>query len=122
MDGPQYTCPCCGYLVFDEAPGSYQICPICFWEDDPVQVIDPWFPGGANKPSLAEAQETYARIGAMDPRFTNDVRGIQPSDARDSTWRQVMSSDRAHVRTPASLSDEEYRDLDVWYYWRRVVV
>jgi len=31
-----YPCPCCGYLVFTEPPGSYDICSICFWEDDPV--------------------------------------------------------------------------------------
>lgn len=23
-----YPCPCCGYLVFEEGPGSYDICPI----------------------------------------------------------------------------------------------
>ncbi|WP_248129036.1 CPCC family cysteine-rich protein [Pseudomonas sp. W2Aug9] len=26
-----FTCPCCGYAVFEEHPGSYDICPICFW-------------------------------------------------------------------------------------------
>jgi hypothetical protein len=25
----QYPCPCCGFLVFDEEPGSFSICPIC---------------------------------------------------------------------------------------------
>jgi hypothetical protein len=122
MDRPPYTCPCCGYLVFDEAPGSYEICPICFWEDDPVQIMDPWLPGGANKPNLVDAQESYARTGAMDPRFMKDVRSVQPSDTRDGTWRRVMPSDKMHVRTPASLSDDEYRNLNVWYYWSRVAI
>ena len=31
-------CPCCGYLVFDEPVGSFDICPICDWEDDDVQL------------------------------------------------------------------------------------
>jgi rubrerythrin len=34
----KYPCPGCGYLVFDEPPGSYEICPICFWEDDLAQL------------------------------------------------------------------------------------
>ena len=40
------TCACCGYQTI-EAKGDYEICPICFWEDDPVQEADPWFEGGA---------------------------------------------------------------------------
>jgi len=35
---PMYPCPCCGYVVFDEPPGSYAIRPICFWEDDLAQL------------------------------------------------------------------------------------
>ncbi|MBE1878479.1 CPCC family cysteine-rich protein [Myceligenerans pegani] len=30
--------PCCGHLVFDEPPGSYEICGSCFWEDDAIQL------------------------------------------------------------------------------------
>jgi hypothetical protein len=122
MAKPRYTCPCCGYLAFKEMPGSYEICHVCFWEDDPVQLMDPWFAGGANRPNLVEAQQAYARIGAMEARFTKNVRGIQPSDERDATWRLVAPSDREHVRTPASLSEEEYRRIDAWYYWRRDAV
>ncbi|NIP43329.1 MAG: hypothetical protein GWN61_14025, partial [candidate division Zixibacteria bacterium] len=33
-----YTCPCCGYRTLDDPPGSYDICGICFWEDDTVQL------------------------------------------------------------------------------------
>jgi len=28
-----YSCPCCGYLTLPER-GAYDICPVCFWEDD----------------------------------------------------------------------------------------
>ncbi len=49
----KYTCPCCGYRTLDEEPpGTYDICEICFWEDDPVQFVDPDYEGGANTPSL----------------------------------------------------------------------
>ncbi|MBW4608570.1 MAG: hypothetical protein KME22_15515 [Hassallia sp. WJT32-NPBG1] len=28
-----YHCPCCGYKTLSER-GGYEICPVCFWEDD----------------------------------------------------------------------------------------
>jgi cysteine-rich CPCC protein len=31
-----YRCPCCGYLTLP-ARGEYDICPVCFWEDDDPQ-------------------------------------------------------------------------------------
>ncbi|WP_328961849.1 CPCC family cysteine-rich protein [Streptomyces virginiae] len=27
----RYPCPCCGHRGLDEIPGSYSICPVCFW-------------------------------------------------------------------------------------------
>ncbi|EEX8828996.1 hypothetical protein DWH00_004983, partial [Escherichia coli] len=53
-----YPCPCCGNKTIDE-PGCYEICPICGWEDDPVQSADPDFSGGANSPSLNEAKRAF---------------------------------------------------------------
>ena len=108
--------------MFEEPPGSFAICKICFWEDDPVQIMDPWFTGGANKPSLVEAQQSYAAIGAMEARFKKNVRAVKSSDVKDGTWRLVAPSDKAYVRTPGSLSAEESRKMDVWYYWRRNVL
>ena len=65
-----YPCPCCSGLVFDEPPGSYSICPICFWEDDQLQLAFPLMAGGANKLSLLQSQEEFLRIGASDPRLS----------------------------------------------------
>lgn len=50
------TCPVCGQYTFTE---PHDICPICGWEDDPVQLKDPDFTGGANKPSLNQAKEEW---------------------------------------------------------------
>ncbi len=55
----RYPCPCCGHRVLGETPGSYEICPVCFWEDDGVQFRWPAMSGGANKVSLIEAQRNY---------------------------------------------------------------
>jgi hypothetical protein len=67
--GDVFPCPCRGHLTFDENPGSYAICPVCFWEDDMVQLRWPDWSGGANKASLIAAQVNFTRIGASEPRL-----------------------------------------------------
>ncbi|WP_123816510.1 CPCC family cysteine-rich protein [Myceligenerans xiligouense] len=38
---------CCGHQVFDQPPGSFDVCGICFWEDDAIQLRRPDYLGGA---------------------------------------------------------------------------
>jgi len=34
----RYPCPCCGYrTLISPPPGTYDICEVCFWEDDAGQ-------------------------------------------------------------------------------------
>ena len=101
----------------DERPGSYDICHVCFWEDDPVQLLDPWYEGGANDVSLDEAQRNYVNLGASEERFTADVKGVLSGDVRDPLWRQVKERDRAKVTTPAQLQKEKPAASWNWYYW-----
>lgn len=49
-------CPCCGKTQV----GEYDVCEECGWENDPVQLGKPDFPGGANHMSLNEARAAYA--------------------------------------------------------------
>src|SRR5262249_19140380 len=119
MKTSRYTCPCCGYMTHTEPPGSYDICHVGYWEDDPVQLLNPWYEGGGNVPSLVQAQEAYLAFGAIENRFVENVRGAGPSDARDPGWRRVAESDRAFARAPRDLSESEQRDLASLYYWRR---
>lgn len=67
------VCACCGYRTLDRE-GSFDICPVCWWEDDPAQRKDPEFAGGANAKSLRQARESFAEIGASDVRFVERVR------------------------------------------------
>ena len=70
-----FGCPGCGYLTLEEqSPGTYEICPVCYWEDDPVQFDDPTFPGGANVVSLEEARRNFAEHGVSDLRHKSKVR------------------------------------------------
>lgn len=51
----KYRCPVCGKHHFREI-GAYEICPVCGWEDDPLQRREPDLEGGANSLSLNEAR------------------------------------------------------------------
>ncbi len=60
----KYKCVCCGnYTLGSEPPGTFDICPVCFWEDDPVQYDDPDYAGGANGISLNQARVNFAKNG-----------------------------------------------------------
>jgi len=92
--GP-YPCPACGFLVFVEPPGSYDICPVCGWEDDAVQLRHPALCGGANASSLVEAQRRAVLRYPIDVQVTGECR-------RDLAWRPL--SDPEWQRALATLS------------------
>ncbi|MFA6294932.1 MAG: CPCC family cysteine-rich protein [Candidatus Paceibacterota bacterium] len=52
-------CPCCRKNTITEK-GSYEICDMCRWEDDPIQSADPDYVGGANKLSLNQYRKIHA--------------------------------------------------------------
>src|SRR6478735_11377152 len=78
MTESRFPCPACGHLVFDEAPGSDDICLVCLWEDDLTQLRWPALAGGKNEVSLIEAQKNIAQLGAIEERFAGDVRPATP--------------------------------------------
>ena len=57
MKSAGILCPLCGKSQVEE----YEICPVCFWENDPVQLWKPQLAGGANQMSLEQARTAYAR-------------------------------------------------------------
>ncbi len=79
--GQRFACPCCGFLTLEEAPsGTFDICPVCFWEDDNVQFRDHDYEGGANTVSLNQARENFRLHGASEPRFRSNVRPPLPEE------------------------------------------
>lgn len=77
----RYPCPCCKYLTFEEEPsGSFEICPVCFWEDDNIQNNDPSYDGGANGISLNKARMNFAKYGAIKKEFSDKVRRPLPEE------------------------------------------
>ena len=111
----KYPCPCCGYLVFGDSPGSYDICPICFWEDDLVQLRWPQLGGGANAVPLVEGQENFLKLGATEQRFAKNVRAVSPDDKREPGWRHIDATDFFEPEASRIPWPEEPTTL---YYWR----
>ena len=74
-----YPCPCCGFLTLGEpAPGTFVICPVCGWEDDEVQFVNPQLEGGANPLSLQEARLNFLTFGAG---MREDLSRVRPPTA-----------------------------------------
>ena len=60
---PMFACPCCGYFSLSSS-ASYEICSVCFWEDDGVR--DEHTVSGPNQATLATARQNLAEFGACD--------------------------------------------------------
>ena len=56
MRSSEIKCTCCGKA----SVGEYEICPVCGWENDPVQTSHPSTARGANKMTLDEAKRAFA--------------------------------------------------------------
>jgi hypothetical protein len=84
----KFACPCCGYKTFSHEPnGSYEICEVCYWEDDAIQLEDPDYEGGANPMSLRQAQCNFEQFGACEEAMLPNVRKPAPGEARDKNWK-----------------------------------
>lgn len=80
-------CPCCGYDTFNPKERlEYSICPVCFWEDDPVQYKEPDYKGGANRVSLIEAQINFEKYGACEKDMISNVRKPNDKDELNPSW------------------------------------
>ena len=76
-----YPCPCCKNLTLCEPPpGTFEVCPVCYWEDDAVQFNDPTYAGGANRVCLEVARSNYQVCGAIDKEFLANVRKPLPDE------------------------------------------
>jgi len=88
METKKFACPCCGYKTFSQKPnGSFDICKVCFWEDDPVQLENPEYEGGANKVSLRQGQKNFLIFGACESEMVKHVRKPLTEEQRDTHWK-----------------------------------
>jgi hypothetical protein len=78
---PAHRCPCCRSKTL-RGRGQFEICPVCFWEDDGQDEDDAEFvKGGPNGAlSLRQAQINFANYRACEQRFTDKVREPLPEE------------------------------------------
>ncbi len=87
------ACPGCGFrTVSDAVYGSYNICPVCGWEDDAVQLANPCSGGGANKESLFECQ------GRVETFREEKMKAFE----RDPDWRPLSAGEAAYFASVAA--------------------
>ncbi len=79
--GQRYRCPCCLFPTLRER-GGFEICKVCFWEDDGQDEQDAdTVRGGPNAAlSLSDARRNFALFGACEERFKGKVR---PPNSRE---------------------------------------
>jgi hypothetical protein len=119
----KFPCPSCGHEVFSESPGSFEICPVCYWEDDHVQLVFPDLAGGANRVSLLESQRNVSDFGACEMRFKKHVRLPLATEPVTPGWRPL------DLRRDRFLQWESHESHRFWnsiedatglclYYWQ----
>ena len=86
-----FTCKCCGYKTLN-SQGEYEICPICFWEDDPYIFEEDW--DNANHMSLKDGQLNYIKYGSCEERLITFVRKPTERDIKDITWKPLVESEK----------------------------
>ena len=75
------ACPCCGFLTLRDR-GGFEMCAVCWWEDDGQDDADAdVVRGGPNgELSLSVARANFRSVGASDPRFVKSVRPALPEE------------------------------------------
>lgn len=113
----KYTCPACGYKVFTNTVGSDDICPICFWHDDSIDLAAMYDPLGPNKVSLEQAQKNFSEFGAIEERLREHVRRPTKADQIDSAWRPLnITIDKPRDIPPYSTNPKEI----YYWYWNNI--
>jgi predicted RNA-binding Zn-ribbon protein involved in translation (DUF1610 family) len=86
----RYACPCCGYPTLGSL-GEFEICSLCWWEDDGQDDADAdLVRGGPNQSfSLVEARENFERYLVKYPPEL-DSRGGGPDSEREKEARRVI--------------------------------
>jgi Cysteine-rich CPCC len=95
-----YPCPCCGYLTLGSR-GNYEICDVCFWEDDGHDDHNDGrlFGGPNGGVTLAAARRNFETFGACDERSIYRVRPPEPAEIpADGSGRPIPPEAREKRR------------------------
>ena len=68
----KFQCPCCDYFTLSER-GVYDICPVCSWEDDGLDIDKMDEHSGPNHMTLNEGRNNFQKHGACDIKMVKNV-------------------------------------------------
>lgn len=113
----RYLCPCC-YMPTLSAPAAYDICCLCFWEDDGQDSDDAdVFRGGPNGSyTLSEARDNFTRYCTMYRPEDSDAFAQQQqhlaarkalyllfltavSSGEKADWRNVVNAEKRYYKS-----------------------
>lgn len=81
---PRVKCECCEYVSIAES-GCYQICPVCFWEDEgPGWGLDEQSPANHGL-SIRQGRENFKKYGACEIEMVKNVISVE--DRKDYEYR-----------------------------------
>lgn len=73
-------CDCCDYFTISDG-SDYEICPVCFWEQDAFGISEPDQSSGANHGlSLLEGRKNFLMFGACAAEFKGNVVALSERD------------------------------------------
>lgn len=75
MASPLLQCACCDHFSLDD--GDWEICPVCFWEDDGLGTREPDEESGPNHMTLRQARANFMEFGACDRQFLGNVVSVE---------------------------------------------
>jgi Cysteine-rich CPCC len=111
--GVRLTCPCCGYPTLG-GRGSFEICELCWWEDDGQDDPDAdEVRGGPNHDySLTEARMNFERHLVMYPPREDRRVGGPDSEAVKEIKRSILAAfDEMTSGPPAERLNELWRTV-----------
>ena len=82
---PLHQCPCCDYFSL-HTRGEYDICKVCFWEDDGIDVDEPDEYSGPNHMTLREGRQNFLQVGACHVSSLKHVMHVD-----DRLWLRYRS-------------------------------
>lgn len=83
------ACVCCGYLSLEAPRQGWDVCHVCFWEDDGTKGLDAV--SAANHLTLREARLSFQHCGAVTPELQRCV--LPDGKLRYAASEAVLVSD-----------------------------
>lgn len=84
----RFQCPCCDYFTLG-ARGAFEVCPVCYWEDDGSDMESLDVVSGPNHITLRAARSNFERLGAADDA---SVPLVATAEERDGLRREQRAT------------------------------